>query len=526
MTKAKKTITGQLHQRHIYFSRINLGIIVLIFAIIGAIILIHSFAAPNPNLPGDLNGDNVVNASDLSLLLTNYNTTNSTADINGDGHVNVLDLSILLGHYGQSVATGAIPNHIETWAYDLPGTGKEGSTASGSLVRQWLTYAEGGNINSSKAVNDCHGGTPACKAMAYTDANLIYPSGSAPVAAAAQENWWLHDPGFTDSAHRITYTKGGQTNVYHLNSSVQAVDNWFKNYSDNGLNYDGLFMDDSAATLKDTLYGSGQSTSQEWASDSAVQAGHELLAKTLTKSDGTPFIQVNNGLPAQVFLNALANIQQTLNSQNVIGAITEDSPVQNGTIISQLYYGSLLDVMGYMIHASKFHALLSSATTPTGQFRRMQEGTVLLGYLPGKIVDWDNLEDTSTSLAVFPEEGIYPTQPLETMGTPSGTGCLTGSGSLCSSGGHNDVQVAPGVYRREFAACYNQGTLFGRCATIVNSTTAAVTVQSAWLSQSYSHQITFNGGDVQGGGTVNLTGASFTKGTTSVPAQDSLLLTP
>lgn len=87
------------------FSRPQLTVFILIFALIGGIAIWRSLAAPNPNLPGDLNNDNTVNVTDLSILLTNYGTTNSTADINGDGTVNVLDLSVLLSHYGQSIST-------------------------------------------------------------------------------------------------------------------------------------------------------------------------------------------------------------------------------------------------------------------------------------------------------------------------------------------------------------------------------------------------------------------------------------
>lgn len=50
--------------------------------------------------PGDLNGDNLVDVTDLSILLSNFNTTNAVADINKDGTVNIFDLSILLTNYG------------------------------------------------------------------------------------------------------------------------------------------------------------------------------------------------------------------------------------------------------------------------------------------------------------------------------------------------------------------------------------------------------------------------------------------
>jgi len=82
------------------FSKAQLAIFVIAFALIGYLIF-KSFAL-NPNLPGDLNNDNSVNVTDLSILLSNYGTANSTADINSDGTVNILDMSILLSHYGSS----------------------------------------------------------------------------------------------------------------------------------------------------------------------------------------------------------------------------------------------------------------------------------------------------------------------------------------------------------------------------------------------------------------------------------------
>ncbi len=51
-------------------------------------------------VPGDLNSDGHVTITDLSILLSNYSTSNPAADINHDGTVNILDLSILLSHYG------------------------------------------------------------------------------------------------------------------------------------------------------------------------------------------------------------------------------------------------------------------------------------------------------------------------------------------------------------------------------------------------------------------------------------------
>jgi hypothetical protein len=103
------------------FSKSHLSVFLIIFAVIGTILLIKTLAAPNPALPGDLNNDNTVNISDLSILLSNYNTSNSTADINGDGTVNILDMSILLSHYGQTI-TAAVPS-VPTGLSATPGDG-------------------------------------------------------------------------------------------------------------------------------------------------------------------------------------------------------------------------------------------------------------------------------------------------------------------------------------------------------------------------------------------------------------------
>lgn len=48
---------------------------------------------------GDVNGDGHVGLDDLSILLSQYGTSNPQSDVNGDGVVNLLDLSILLSHY-------------------------------------------------------------------------------------------------------------------------------------------------------------------------------------------------------------------------------------------------------------------------------------------------------------------------------------------------------------------------------------------------------------------------------------------
>jgi hypothetical protein len=101
--------------KHSPFSSRRFLLFILAFALIGGYILVRSLAAPNPNLPGDLNADNTVNVTDLSILLSNYGTTNTNADINNDGSVNVLDLSILLSHYGGTYTPPAAASVDGLW---------------------------------------------------------------------------------------------------------------------------------------------------------------------------------------------------------------------------------------------------------------------------------------------------------------------------------------------------------------------------------------------------------------------------
>lgn len=121
-------------------SKSQLFIFAAVFAAIGYLIF-RSFAL-NPNLPGDLNNDNTVNIQDLSILLSNYGTSNTAADINSDGTVNVLDLSTLLSHYGQSGTSTAditvnvnrsVSNGTSRWMQNL-------TMVDNQFYYPWNTY--------------------------------------------------------------------------------------------------------------------------------------------------------------------------------------------------------------------------------------------------------------------------------------------------------------------------------------------------------------------------------------------------
>jgi hypothetical protein len=95
------------------FSARKLLVFGAIFAPIAVYLLVRGFAAPN-DLPGDVNGDNTVNTTDMSIVLSNFGKTpaqssDPNADINFDGIVGISDLSIILSNWGKTVTSTGAP---------------------------------------------------------------------------------------------------------------------------------------------------------------------------------------------------------------------------------------------------------------------------------------------------------------------------------------------------------------------------------------------------------------------------------
>ncbi|MBX4201992.1 hypothetical protein KW803_03850 [Candidatus Saccharibacteria bacterium] len=118
-TKTHKPTHRDLIKHSSHFSKAHIAIVSLIFAAVGGAILVSTFAA-NPNLPGDVNNDNVVDITDLSTILTYFNTTDARGDADSSGRVDITDLSIVLSHYGQryspapTVSISASPSTISS----------------------------------------------------------------------------------------------------------------------------------------------------------------------------------------------------------------------------------------------------------------------------------------------------------------------------------------------------------------------------------------------------------------------------
>lgn len=433
------------------------------------------------------------------------------------------------------------PNHIPTWAYvdSCDGVGRRQT----GLVRQWVTYAETkcAEVHPIAPMICRAHGISYCTSISYIDPNLDWSEASLgllvprcirqPNRACANESWFVHD---ARTGRRLTWTAPSLGSAYLLNGANPSYDAFVARYARRALAaFDGLMVDNVSASTAEQLYGSGDpvyTTSAELRSNAAVQQAHVRLAEEL----GPSFLQIDNGINMNPY--TLPSFALLNHPKTVVGLVAESFPELTTGLAS--WYSTGLDDIAYLDDtpslARNFIVLLGYNLVGSATARRVQEATVMLGFEPGKIVDWADLAMTKPGLAVWPEEGLYFEQPLESMQEPSGPRCLNGLGGPCAHG-HADLRVAlgagrveqaggAGVYRREFGRCFLRSVPIGGCAAIMNDTNRTVTISGSWLRQRYRYEMTFDGGYVQTGGRLNVAGAAFTPGVTTIAPGDAALL--
>jgi hypothetical protein len=437
------------------------------------------------------------------------------------------------------------PAHIPTWAFD--DHFGEGVNASPATVQQYLSYAEGG-YGDDKAQQDCDGsGVPLCWSVFYFDPNFIYASPVAScqsqisaeflAAAAASENtqgdeWFVHEAGYTDAEHRVqgSYQQSCNgstitTPVYLTNQLNSGVDAFFASYMQTYANdWDRFFMDDTSATVLTQAYGPGGGfcandptdndwclTTQEYPNDAAVVSAHEQLFEALSHVNGSAMEGAFNG----VDFSGTENLNLFPASDGrLMAAVCEDCVVSAGDLIPT-NYARVLNVMAAInaIPGASFVELssgYSSAGSATQITQRLVTTAVAwLGFNGNGTIVFPNLEDNTNDLAIWPEDSIYPTQPLESM--------ISGAADIA-------VPTNASVWRREFSMCYLGGSAIGPCAALLNADSSPVTISAAWLKQSYGHCVTMSGGDIESEGTVSITQTTFSANTTSIPASGAVLL--
>jgi len=430
------------------------------------------------------------------------------------------------------MAATTAPYHIATWAFDEYWA--PGATATAAQVQKYISYAEGG-LGNSKALTDCSGST-GCQSVFYVDPNFVYAStacasqATLDVLAAAPETWYVHEAGYRDAAHRVhgDYSKtcnGSSVTVPVdlLNDSSTAVQAYFRSFlRANADGWDDYFMDDTSGQVLTQMYGPGGgfcvdnppnhycTTSEELPSDATIVYDHAAFATAMTHTSGSAMNFFYNGLTFSA--GAPSDLGVLSGSKHFVGVVCEDCIVNSGTFRPTMYNQVLTSMADIDAMSGAQFVELNHGSSPAGSAAQISQRLVTtaiawLGYSPGHTVVFADLEDNTENLAAWPEENIVPASPLQTM-----------SGSTAA------IEVASGVYRREFSSCTNEGVAIGPCAAIVNATGSAVKILSSWLHQSYGHVVTLSGGDVTQGGEVLLTSTTFSPNVTTVPADQGLLI--
>jgi hypothetical protein len=401
----------------------------------------------------------------------------------------------------------------------------EGSYASAASVKLLVTYAMG----DGKAVSDCHSMSGGCKAMFYMDPNHVWAPGrpectyhpDADIVSAAPESWFVHDTGYSDASHRVYGKDALGCTVFELNPLAGSYQNWWRTYLRNNADaYDVYFIDDNMMDVLDASYfphsGGGCTpwpsycrSTREIANDAAEVAARVSFANAMTHADGSPmyffFQQASFDIPLDL---------SAFNSTGRFKAISCEGCVSTAANPARSnLYARVLDEMAAVNANGDIYMLMSRGGSPSGSptqilQRLVTVGITWLGYSEGHTVVRPNLESNTNKLAVWPEDLIYPSAPLQSMVT-----------------GAADLAVGPGVFRREFKTCYQAGRFFGRCAVIVNPTGSTVAVRATWLRATYSHVVSLTGGDVLSGGTASVNGLPLVPNVTTIAPASALLLT-
>lgn len=391
----------------------------------------------------------------------------------------------------QSETAKPVPYHIETWAYD---GGFEANKVAANDIARLVNYAEG----SRKAVSDCKG--RGCLSVRYFDSGVVYDgrgkcgSFNNDFMQAASENWFVHYSGYHDADHRIGNDKfiakcGDTIPKYVVNSSNPGVRAWYKSELQKYDEYDAMLADDYFVDLP--IYSGGwlcQSPSPHRCSPGELEEYKEDQDVLRAKIDFANAIVHRNGQTMKLVFNG-GSRQLYKAVRGYIGNVCESCPyLTSGFNIKG--YKKILNDMAEASHNAGFLLLFSYGYGDQITNRTVTIATDWLGYSPGHLVVFENARQTADRLNVWPEELLYPTQPIQWMRK-----------------GGNDLQVAPSVYRREFRACYYKKAPIGACAAIVNANSGPVDISRDWLSENYRHVATLPAGDALSGDNVTMNGS-------------------
>ena len=187
--------------------------------------------------------------------------------------------------------------------------------------------------------------------------------------------------------------------------------------------------------------------------------------------------------------------QALINNSKVTGAMVEDAygqRVDAGSTVPYTTGSDWVNNENLQLNAVNVGKLFFCYNSPNSdasysiQLRNYIYASFLIGYGPSSSVLWEYFS-TPSGLHVFPETELVPLNPL-----------ISSASSVSSF-------ARGGVYVREYASCYLNGSGVGHCAAVVNSS-ASSSYGMPSLSQSYSHTMSISGYGILDGGSVSASG--------------------
>ncbi len=309
--------------------------------------------------------------------------------------------------------------------------------------------------------------------LLYTDPNYVPycqppftpPSGTCHAAMGdAPESAWFHGADGSRIRHQVDAHFGYQESLNPAAPAAQAAWHAYTTQlAASAPSTDYFFADDSGGDLKGGDFYGFNAPEVEVQTDAQWLAGRMQLFAQATR----PLVLNGIGSDGMPAYNGAY-----LDSSNVAGLNLEgcfsssDAGRPSGSAWTRQANG--------LLAALKHHklAICMSTGTQTPANRIYYVASYWLIYDPTYSVA-GSVVTMPDGYVVEPAFDIVPRDPI-----------ASASSDVAS------LQTANGTYVREFAHCYQQGRLIGRCATVVNTSQSAVSLTS--LANTYAHSLALN----------------------------------
>jgi hypothetical protein len=145
--------------------------------------------------PSDINSDGIVDAIDLSILVSRWGSSDASADINSDGVVDALDLSVLVSNWG-SPSSQWTPEPTRAELFD------QGASENRLLMFGYDGSSRPTGVDYMIPLGFRHGGNTGIERLGLTSADLSTPP---TIVAGATISNRIFNGGYTINVSDVTF---------------------------------------------------------------------------------------------------------------------------------------------------------------------------------------------------------------------------------------------------------------------------------------------------------------------------------